>query len=505
MIALAFAAVAAVLHLGTAWRYGYFRDELYFIATSKHLAWGYVDQPPLVALAAWFASPFGYNLIALRVLPALAAAGTVALAVTIARDFGAGRFGQLLAGTATLLLPAYLLLGNVLTTTSFEPFAWTLTIYACLRLERDSRYWILVMAAVAFGAYGKYSIALLAVALTIGMLAFRETRAAFRSVWFPVAVSGMLILIAPNLLWQMQHGWPFVEVIRGDDLHRHAFQNGVTLEYRDVASNAIAFVVEQFLYTGPVNAILWIAGLIAPFFFVALRPARFLAVAYAVLLTAGALLSAKGYYIIGFYAAPIALGSVAVERTGARWLRYAIFTLVAVAGAVAMPLSIPVLPVDALVAYSKALGLTGREGTAPHLIQPVFAEEFGWERLAADVATVYRALPPAQRARAAIYADTYGDAGALDFFGPRFGLPAAISTQNTYYLWGPGSNDGSTLVAIGGTRIALLRRYYRSCLLVKTSTEPYKWVVEGPAPIYACTSPMQPLPAIWRDLRWYGA
>ncbi len=504
MIALAFAAIAAALHLGTAWRYGYFRDELYFIAASKHLAWGYVDQPPLVAFAAWLSSPFAYNLIALRFLPALAAAATVALAVTIARDFGAGRFGQVLAGAATLLLPAYLLLGNTLTTTSFEPLAWTLTIYACLRLDREPRYWVLVMLAVAFGAYGKYSIALLAVALTAGLLAFRETRGVFRTVWFPVAVVGTVVLVSPNLLWQMHHGWPFVEVLRGDDLHRHAFQNGVALEYRDLAANAVAFAIEQFVYTGPFNAILWIAGLVAPFTIVALRPARFLTVAYAALLFAGALLGAKGYYIIGFYATPIALGSVSIERA-ADWIRNGTLALVVISGIVAMPLSIPILPVDGLVAYSRALGLTGRSGTPARLIQPVFAEEFGWERLAADVASVYHALPAAQRARAAIYADTYGDAGALDFFGPRFDLPPAISTQNTYYLWGPRNFDGSTLVAIGGTRIDLLRRYYRSVRLVKTSTEPYKWVVEGPAPIYICTLPDQPLAKIWRALRWYGA
>ena len=222
------------------------------------------------------------------------------------------------------------------------------------------------------------------------------------------------------------------------------------------------------------------------------------------LLVAGALLGAKGYYIIGVYAAPIALGSVVIERS-AGWIRNGTLALVCIVGVLAMPLSLPLLPVDTLIAYSRTLGLTGAHGQPAHLIQPVFAEEFGWERLAADVGLVYNGLPPEQRARAAIYADTYGDAGALDFYGALFGLPPAISTQNTYYLWGPRNYDGSTLVAIGGTRIALLRKYYRSVKLVRTSDEPYKWVVEGPAPIYLCTLPDAPLAKIWRDLRWYGA
>jgi hypothetical protein len=168
-------------------------------------------------------------------------------------------------------------------------------------------------------------------------------------------------------------------------------------------------------------------------------------------------------------------------------------------------MSLPVLPVQGLVAYTKLLGLTGRDATPAHLIQPLFAEEFGWDRLAQDVAHVYFALPDNIRAHTAIYADTYGDAGALDFFGPRHGLPPAISSQNNYYLWGTRGYDGTTLVAIGATRIDLLRRYYRSVTLARTSTEPYKWIVEGPSPIYLCRDPIAPLSQIWPHLRWYGA
>src|SRR5581483_8807570 len=118
---------------------------------------------------------------------------------------------------------------------------------------------------------------------------------------------------------------------------------------------------------------------------------------------------------------------------------------------------------------------------------------------------VYYSLPPGERRNAAIYADTYGDAGALDFFGPRYRLPPAISSQNNYYLWGYRDYEGATLVAIGATRIDRLRRFFRSVVLVRTSTEPYKWIVEGPAPIYLCRYPIAPLRQIWPELRWYGA
>jgi hypothetical protein len=508
VIAFGLVAAALLLHGATAWRYGYFRDELYFIACSKHLAWGYVDQPPLVAVAAWLAAPAGYQLVLLRALPILAAGGTVYLAVRLTKELGGGAFAQMLAGLATLLMPAYLLLGNTLTTTSFEPFFWTLAIYLTIRLVRAPvaarpLLWLVLAVTVALGAYAKYSIGLLVAGLIAGFLLTKE-RDTLRTPYVLCAAGLTLLLLAPNLAWQAAHGWPFFEVVRGDAAHRPAFANGLTLEYRNLTNNATAFMLEQLLYTNPLAVPVWLSGAIAPFRLAALRNLRFIAVTYAVLFFAAVALGAKGYYIVGIYATLLAIGAVAIERVAVPLRSALLGGLVAVA-LLALPLSLPVLPVERLVAYTKLLGLTGRDGLPAHLIQPVFAEEFGWDRLAQDVARVYFALPSDLRARTAIYADTYGDAGALDYFGPRYGLPPAISSQNNYYLWGTHGYDGSTLVAIGATRIDVLRRYFRSVRLVDVSVEPLKWVVEGPAPIYLCRDPVAPLSEIWPHLRWYGA
>lgn len=508
MIAIGLLCAALLLHGATAWRYGYFRDELYFIACSKHLAWGYVDQPPLVAVAAWLAGPTGYQLTALRALPILAAAGTVYLAVRLTKDLGGSRFAQMLAGIATLLMPAYLLLGNTLTTTSFEPFFWTLAIYLMIRIVRASpitrpRLWLALAVAIALGAYAKYSIGLLLVALIAGLLLTNERRV-LRTPYVACVIAFVALALAPNLGWQAAHGWPFLAVIQGDAAHRPSFANGLTLEYQSLTSNTAAFALEQLLYTNPLAAPVWLAGIIAPFRIAALRDLRFMALAYIVLFLAAVTLGAKGYYIIGIYATLLAVGAVAIERAAVP-LRAALLGVLVAVAIVSLPMSLPVLPVEGLVAYAKLLGLTGRDATPAHLIQPLFAEEFGWDRLAQDVAHVYFALPDDIRAHTAIYADTYGDAGALDFFGPRYGLPPAISSQNNYYLWGTRGYDGATLVAIGATRIDLLKRYYRSVTLARTSTEPYKWVVEGPSPIYLCRDPIAPLSQIWPHLRWYGA
>ncbi len=508
MIGAFLALLALLLHGAAAWRYGYFRDELYFIACSKHIAWGYVDQPPLVAFAAWLAAPAGYQLLALRALPLLAAALTVYLAVRLTAELGGGRFAQWLCGIATTLMPAYLLLGNTLTTSSFEPFFWTLAVFVAVTIARSRAadappLWAALGVVTALGAYAKYSMLLPVVGIGAGLAATSERRVFLSP--YPVYACGLAVLIlSPNIAWQAAHGWPFIEVLRGDAAHRPALAAGYALEYRAWFANLGAFAVEQLLYTNPAAVPIWLAGMIAPFRLSRLRDVRFVPIAYGFVFLIAVAFGAKGYYIVGFYATLLAIGAVAIERA-AVVVRGVLLAMVAVVGVAAMPLSLPVLPVDGLVAYTKLLGLTGRDGTTPHLIQPLFAEEFGWQRLARDVAAVYFSLPPDLRVRTAIYADTYGDAGALDFYGPRYGLPSVISSQNNYYLWGTHGYDGRSLIAIGATRIDLLRRYYRSVVLVRTSTEPHKWIVEGPAPIYLCRDRVAPLSLIWPHLRWYGA
>ena len=503
----AFALAALLAHLSTSARYGYFRDELYFIACAKHLAWGYVDQPPLVAFAAWLSAPFGYNVVALRALPVLAAALTVWLCARIARELGGGTFAQALAALAALLLPAYLLLGNTLTTTSFEPLSWTLLCYALVRLVRtgDERYWLGAGAAFAFGMYGKYSMLLLAAALFAGLLLTTQRRLLW-SGWFAAGAALALALISPNAWWQAAHGWPFAQVVSGDFAHRHAFNTGLQLEYRNFAQNAGAFLLEQIVYTNPFSVPIWLAGFIALACSPRLRELRFLAIAYAVLLVLAIWLEAKGYYVIGIYAVLLAAGSTVAERalrTGAaRTSAVAAFLLLTLPF---VPISLPVLPITSFIAYSRALHLTGQNGTPAHVIQPVYAEEFGWNELARHVAHVYDALPPDVRARTGIFADTYADAGALDLYGPRYGLPPAISAQNTYYLWGTHGYDGRTLIVVGATQAALIGRFYRHMTMAATYGHPYKWIVEGPTPIYICTDPVAPLSRIWPQLRWYGA
>jgi hypothetical protein len=318
----------------------------------------------------------------------------------------------------------------------------------------------------------------------------------------PACVLLTTLLVLPNVVWQWSHGWPFFEVIAGDAAHRHAFTNGIALESQDFAANTIAYLGEQLLYTNPAAAPVWIAGLIGPLAWPRLRDVRFVSIAYALLVAAAVALEAKGYYTTGIYATLFAIGSCVVERAPA-WLRAATFAVASAVALATLPISLPVLPIDGFIAYSRAIGLASASVSAPPVMQPLYAEEFGWEGLARDVAAVYQSMP--HRARIAVYADTYADAGAIDFYGAKFGLPPAIGSQNTYWLWGPRDYDGRKMIAVGASRIDLLKKYYRSCDLIRTSVEPLKAVVEGPAPIYRCSGPRMPFSSIWPKLRWYGA
>lgn len=505
-LATTLGAATALLHLACSPRYGYYRDELYFIACAKRLAWGYVDMPPLATFLAWVSSPAHYHLIALRAGVAIAAGLTVYLACAIAAELGGGTWSQALSGVTVALTPAYLFLGTTLTTTSFEPLSWSLTIYFLMRLvrSRDAGWWWGVAAAATFGLYGKYSILLLLLALCIGLLATPQ-RTVLRSPVLAVAALTALVAFLPNVLWQAVHGWPMVDVLRGDVAGRHAFNSGEQFEFREPLLNAGVFFLEQLFFVNPIVAPVWIAGAIA-LFGARFRPYRFVGIAFCIVLLAAAASNAKGYYVAGIYAALICAGWVFLERV---WqartaLRNSAAAAAVASGLLLAPFTIPLLSAPQLIAYTRAAGLTGRNGT-PHLIQPLFADEFGWQNLAARVAGFYKALPAAQRARTAIYSDTYAGAAAIEFYGAQYGLPQPISAQNQYYLWGTHGYDGSSVLAIGASQAALLPRLFKRVVLLGTFEDPLRWAIEGPTPVFLCTQPLAPLGALWPRLRWYGA
>jgi hypothetical protein len=506
--AAALGVLTAAAHIAVSWRYGYYRDELYFIACAKRLAWGYVDMPPLTAFVSWLSAPAHYELIALRFTVALAAGATAYLACAIAAELGGGSWSARLAGLTVALTPAYLFLGTTLTTTSYEPLTWALTVFAMMRLirSRDERWWFAIAAAVSLGLYAKYSMFLLAAAMLAGLLLTPE-RTVLRSRVFVIAALGTLLVLSPNLWWQSVHGWPMLAVLRGDVLGRHAFNSGMQFEFRQPLVNAGVFFLEQLLFFNPVVVPIWVAGAVALWLAPRFSAYRFIAIAFVLLLASAALLNGKGYYIAGIYTPLICAGWVTLERawSGRPAWRTLACGAVLISAVLLAPFTIPALDVQTLVGYSKFLGVTGRGGTPARLVQPLFADEFGWQGLARRVAEFYDKLPPQQRRRTAIFSDTYAGAAAIEFYGPQYGLPQPISGQNQYYLWGTRGYDGSSVLAVGASQSDLLHVLFRHVVLAGTFQDPYRWAIEGPTPIFLCTQPIAPLEDLWPRLRWYGA
>ena len=505
--AYALAAVAVAMHLAFNHRFGYYRDELYFIDCARHLAWGYVDQPPLAPLAAWAAAPFGYALWAIRFFPAILSGATVLVACAIARELRGGAFAQALTGITVMLGTAFLGLGYWLTTEFLSPAAWSALVYLALRLvrTRDQRLFLPMALVATAGMYAKYSIAAFALALAIGLILSGRGRLLL-SWWLAAGVALAVALTLPTILWQIGHGLPMLEVVANDRINRHALANGVADESANLGLNAAYLLGAQVMYQNPLFAGIWVTGLVA-----AARDAaaRFLPVAYAVAFVLLVASVGRPYYLEGIYPALFAAGAAAIERALAAkpaWTRAAVLGATAFAGLALAPLTMPLLPLQSYVRYEIAIGLSRPQPPdgAYHLVNPIYADQLGWNAMTRTVAAAYYALPARQRTQTAIFADRYAYAGAIDFYGRRYGLPPVISPNNSYYLWGTRGYSGASVLAVGATDYGLLRRSFGSVRQVAVYRNAYRWVLEGPLPIYLCTRPRASLAAMWPAVKYYG-
>jgi len=445
----AFALATLALHATAITRYGWFRDELYYLASTWHLAWGYVEHPPLsIGLLALVRHTLGDSLIAVRLLPALAGAATVALTGVIARQLGGGRFAQGLACLAALLAPVFLGTAHVFSMNAFDLLLWTVAVRLLLGIVRGGRgrHWLLLGVVLGLGLLNKISVLWLGMGLAVGLL-LTPHRRWLATPWPYVAAAIAALMFVPHLLWQVANGWPTLEFMRNATARKM-----VSVGWGE-------FVLKQVLQMGPATLPVWLAGLLFALFARAARPWRILAwiyLAVAALLLLGG--KSRASYLAIAYPMLLALGGVAWERMMARgpWrrLRPALPALVLALGLVAVPLALPVLPVEPLIRYQSALGMAPAT-EEHHEVGPLsqqYADMFGWEELTALVARAYQRLTPEERAHCRVFGQNYGEAGAIDVIGRRYGLPRALSGHNSYWMWGPGDWDGSVLIIIGGDR-----------------------------------------------------
>ena len=495
MLVAALATLKLLLHLYADRYYGYFVDELYNLALARHLAWGYVDVAPMIALIGRIElTLFGSSLSAIRLAPALAGAALVLLTGAMARELGGRRFAQGLASLCVLLAPGILALDHFLNVNAFEPLCWMGCALVLIRIVNtgNEKLWLWFGLLAGIGLETKHSMLIFGFALIAGLALTVERKHLFNR-W--VALAGVLafLLFVPNLVWNIQHRFPFLEL-----------QENIRRDSRNVSLSFGSFFGQEILAMLPLSLPIWIAGLWA------LVRGRYRALAFAWGITTAIIfaMNPRVYYLFPAFPVLFAAGAVQFEAwlAGPRvaWIKPAYCTLMVLMGALLAPTLLPLLPPETYIRYVAATHLqpppieNARLGPLPQL----FADQFGWEDMAGAVARVYYSLPAEVRPRTAIFGQNYGQAGAIDLFGPKYGLPPAISGHQNYFLWGPRGATGESMIVMAGNQPDLESKFV-SVRRVARVAHPYSMPYEH-IYIFYCQGLKGPLADAWPKVKnWH--
>ncbi len=491
------ALVKLAIHLLTNGGYGYHRDELYYIACGDHLAWGYIDHPPLTPfLARIITATLGSSLAALRLIPAIAGALTVFIAGKTAKVLSGRLFAQALTAVAVLVGGTYLFYGTLLTTNVFDQLLWAVTLYLFVSILKSDnrRLWIWLGVAVGIGLLNKHTMAFLAGSLFAGLLLTDERRRlTSRWPWYAAGIAAVIFL--PNVIWEIAHGWPTIEFLQKAELNRmSAVSPGI-------------FFLGQLFGLNPLLLPVWIVGLWFALLSKGGKKMRSIGWAFALLYVYFVLSRAKEYYLIPFYPPLLALGAVEVERffksRKLRWAPATAMALLVVGAALLAPLSLPILSPERLIEYRRVV-----DPTMKHLMPgesemlPAFQDMFGWEEMVQEVARIYHSLPEEMRSVAAISGNNYGQSAAIDFFGPKYGIPKAICTHNNYWYWGPRDYTGEVLITIG-VRPQALQSAFGTVALATTITHDYVVWYETNQPVFIWRDMKMPLDVAWPRMKLF--
>jgi hypothetical protein len=486
---LSYIALATVVaHALTGGRYGFHRDELATLDDSRHLAWGYIAYPPLTPFFGRVSlTLFGTSLAGFRFFAAVAEAAAVLLAGLMAREMGGQRPAQLLAAIAAV--PFCLGGGTLMQYVSFDYFFWVLAAYFMVRLLKsdDARWWIGVGVAIGLGMMSKYTMGFFVAGLVVGVI-FTDARRFLKSKWLWCGVALSLLIFLPNLIWQVRHHFVSLDFLK--EIHSRDIRIGRT-------SNFIPGQLELTLLACP----LWIAGLYFCFFSPKGRPFRTLGWMYVVPLALFLIVKARAYYLAPAYPMLYAAGSVwgmewltSLRAGWARSIRTFVWTALAIEIAIVAAFTLPIEPINSPW-WNIAIKTNGD-----------YRDQIGWPDLVQTLAQIRDSLPEAQRARASVLAANYGEAGAVNLLGPRYGLPPVISGGNSFWAHGYGDPPPETLIVVGFSRRFTENRF-TSCQLVAKIWNQYgveNEETQDHPDIFVCRGLKQSWPDFWKDFQYFG-
>ena len=493
-IALLFAFTLALHLAATAVTpYGFHRDEFLYLAMGRHLDLWRMDFPPGIALLAnAVRGLLGDSLADVRFVPGVVGAVLVVLAALLAREFGGGRTAQVLAALFVICNPLFLRTASLFMPVVLDQLWWVLAFLALARLARTGapRWWVLLGVAGGLGLLTKWSILFIGFGVLVGLLA-TPLRRSLLTPW-PYVTLGIALLIGhPSVAGQVALDWPLRLQMAGlqeDQLGRIGFG-----EYAGM----------QVLWSPP-GLVLAVAGLLGLLTARTLRPWRAIGVACLAVWVLLLVLQGKSYYVGPIFPALFAAGGVMLERVARPGLRTALVWAAVVLsvtwGLVSLPLGVPVVPPQPMARYAARLGLTAAVQTNRGTVLPLpqdYADMLGWEEKVRAVARVYDSLPPDERRDAVILAPNYGRAGALDFYGPRLGLPEAVCPCGTFWQFGPGEKPGRVVVGVG-ISARFLEEHFDSVATAATVLEPWGVEEEQEMVIRVARGPRRTLQEEWR-------
>jgi 4-amino-4-deoxy-L-arabinose transferase-like glycosyltransferase len=487
------------LHIAFASRYGWFRDELYYVACARRLAWGYVDHPPMVAVIARLAlALFGDSLVGLRAFAALAAALTAVLAGEIARAMGGERFAQGLAAFAAAASGYDLVVGQIYTMNVFEPLVWGAVALVFAHAARGrTRALLWLGPIVGLGILNKHSAAWPVAGLLLGVALSPSRRLLVRKETL-IATATAALIVAPHVAWQVANGFPTREFARS------------ALSGKNEPYGVLAFVWQEILLAHPVAAPLWMGGLAALIAWKPLHPFRPLAVVYLFVAALIVATQAKAYYLAPAFGWLFAAGAVTFEQVTVarlRWTRVAFPAVLGATAAILLPVAVPILDETTFQRYSAALGIFGEarsgEKVKPAALPQLYADMHGWPEMARVVAGVVDSLPADERGSSAVLADNYGEASAVEMFAR---LPVA-SGNNGWWLWGPPRGTGPmgwprAIVTIGYDEDELTP-WFGEVREAARADHPLARGEERDLPIYVCRAPLLSIDTAWPRIKHY--
>ena len=500
------AAVYFLVHLITSTHYGYFRDALYYLACSEHLAFGYVDQPPLIGAIGWIARhTLGTSLPALIFWPALAGAARIVLTASFARELGAKSLGIVLAAALAATPGVWWVIDHQFAMNAFEALFWMGLAFVVLRLikTKNTKLWLVFGVIAGVGLENKYSIVIFAAALIIGLLLTNQRRLLFTP-WILVGGAIALLIFLPNLIWNIQHHWPFLELMRN-----------IRATGKDIILPPGKYILQQILMMHLFSFPFWFTGLLFYFFASEGKAYRVFGWAFTITIAFFLISHGKDYYSAPAYAMLLAAGAVATEHLfTSGWsiahpafraaLKSVCFIWLIVGILAVLPLVLPILPIDTFLRYQAHLPLKGEKTERSFIgaaLPQYYADEFNWPEMVAKVSDVYHSLSPEEQAQTAIFCDNYGEAAAIDFFGGHYGLPKAISGHQNYFLWGPRNFTGEIVIVVGQNEKDV-QKEFDSVTVAETQSNPYAFWYET-QPILLCRGLKWNLQAGWEKVKYW--